>query len=105
MSQINAPVTTEAAATPKATTKRRKLSTRSIELRVARMLSAKAKAKSLYEECDRIEAELIAAIKTDVTLGDGRVVRVKNNFIDANGAAKNVAFKPCGVKMWEIVVK
>lgn len=83
-----------------------KLTPHDVSLRVERMLAAKEKAKSLYAECDRIEAELIAAIgSTVVTLSDGRTVRVNNNFIDKNGKPKNVAYKVCGVKLLEVVVK
>lgn len=110
MSELN--VTVEATIPVATKTKARKVKApkaidlREVQLRVDRLTHAKATAKALYEECDRIEAELIAMLgKDSATLSDGRVVKVKNNFFDAAGNPKNVAFKPCGVKLNEIVVK
>jgi hypothetical protein len=75
---------------------------------LARQLEAEqAAAKAHYAEADRLQDQLIAAlgIGTAIVLSDGRTLRVKDNFVDANGNPRNVSYRPCGVKRFEVVVK
>jgi hypothetical protein len=78
-----------------------------IELLVLELEAKKAQAKAIYAECDDIENRLIANIGPTgkVTMGDGRVARIKNNFILKNGEMVNVAWKPCGVRLYEVIAE
>jgi hypothetical protein len=75
---------------------------------LARQLEAEqAAAKAHYAEADRLQDQLIAAlgIGTAIVLSDGRTLRIKDNFVDAAGNPRNVSYRPCGVKRFEVVVK
>lgn len=78
-----------------------------LELLILEHEEAKAKAKALHERCDQIEQTLIAnlSLQASLTLSDGRVARIEDNFTDKHGNPKNVSWKPCGVKRFEIAVK
>ena len=78
-----------------------------VELLVMEYEETKAKAKQLYDQCDRIEQRLISALglTQQVTLGDGRTVRVDDNFVDKNGQPKLKAWGMAGIKRFEIAVK
>lgn len=78
-----------------------------LELLVMEFEEAKAKARQLYERCDQIESALIASLglQGTLTLSDGRSARIADNFIDKDGNPKNVSWKPCGVKRFELAVK
>lgn len=67
----------------------------------------RAQAKSCYDECDRLEAELIGLLPVGetVVMSDGRNLKIADNFIDANGQPKNIAWKPAGVRRFEIKIK
>lgn len=68
---------------------------------------AKAQTKRLHEECDRIQQELTdtIGIGNPIRLSDGRHVEIQDNFIDKNGQPKLTAFKPCGVKRFDMKIK
>ena len=72
-----------------------------------RLEGLRAAAKAAYEEADRVEAELIAAlpVNSPAVLSDGRRVEVVDNFLDKHGQPRNVAFRPCGVRRFEVKVK
>ena len=67
----------------------------------------KAAAKEVYSKCDQIEAELLATITVGdaVPLSDGRVGTIQDNFLDRHGVPRNVSYKPCGVRRFEISIK
>lgn len=78
-----------------------------VERLVTRWESLKAEAKAAYEEIDRIEGELIASLTTAdaVTLSDGRTAKIVDNFLDRHGQFRNVSYRPCGVRRFELQVK
>jgi hypothetical protein len=67
----------------------------------------KADAKEKYQEIDRIEAELLESLTVDdtVELSDGRTGTIQDNFIDRHGQTRNVSYRPCGVRRFEIAIK
>ena len=67
----------------------------------------KADAKETYSEIDRIEAELLESLTLEdsVVLSDGRTGRVLDNYIDKHGQPRNVSYRPCGVRRFEIAIK
>lgn len=79
----------------------------SLELLAQRWESLKATAKAAYAEADLVEQELIQSLGVggSVLLTDGRVLSVNDNFIDRHGQPRNVAYKPCGVRRFEVAVK
>ena len=78
-----------------------------IELAVQRWETAKAQAKELYSTADTLESELVSALGVggSLTLTDGRVVRIVNNFVDANGTVKMKHFGLAGVRQFELKIK
>lgn len=77
-----------------------------VELMFLELEQKRADAKRLYAEIDQIEATLIRAVglNGEVTTGDGRRIHVEDNFWDyKKSEPKNVSWKPCGVKRFEIV--
>jgi len=65
-------------------------------------------AKRLYAEADGIEQKIINRLgigNSFVMKGTGRTVVVNNNFVDAAGNPRTVAFKPCGVKAVEVKIR
>jgi hypothetical protein len=65
--------------------------------------------KAIYAQKDRLELELIEELLANhsghATLSDGRPVDAVNNFIDPKtGKPRNKAFRPAGVKLWELVI-
>lgn len=66
-----------------------------------------AAAKSLYAENDRILTELreMLGIESPIILTDGRRARIKDNYRDSAGNPKIVAYKPCGVRLFDLEVK
>lgn len=66
-----------------------------------------ADAKAAYAEMDAIAdavRELIG-VENVVILPNGQTVKIANNFIDRNGEFRNVSYRPCGVRMYELSVK
>lgn len=78
-----------------------------IENLILRHEKVKNKAKELYGKADEIQEKLIKimGVEKKITLNDGRVAVIHNNFTDKDGNPKNVAWKPCGVKLYELKVK
>src|SRR5689334_9831490 len=74
--------------------------------KVERWLELKERAKELYEQADRLEAELIGLIgPRALLLDDGRSVSVADNFVDKHGQPKAKAFGICGVRRFELKIK
>lgn len=78
-----------------------------LELLAQRLEQHRSAARQAYAEADLIEAELISRIGVggSVLLTDGRRLAVNDNFMDKNGQPRNVAYKPCGVRRFEVTVK
>jgi len=72
-----------------------------------RVLAIDDQTKGLYQEKDRLEAQIIVAIQASadgqMPLDDGRVLMVKDNFCDASGRPRNVAFKTAAIRRFEVV--
>ena len=66
-----------------------------------------AAARAAYAENDRILAELreILGIEKPIVLTDGRRARIKDNFRDSAGNPKIVAYKPCGIRLYDLDVR
>lgn len=77
------------------------------ELLVMELEAKRAAAKALYAEIDQIEERLINHIGPtgELSMGDGRKARVRNNFVKKDGTLTNVAWKPCGVRLYEVVAE
>lgn len=84
-----------------------RLSMAEVELKIQQFEKVKTAAKAGYMEADRLEAEIIQALGVgkSLTLTDGRLARVVDNFRDAQGNPKIKAYKPCGVKLAEVEIK
>ena len=78
-----------------------------IEKLILKHEQVKNKAKELYGKADEIQDKLIKVmgIEQKITLADGRIAVIHNNFTDKDGNPRNVAWKPCGVKLYELKVK
>ena len=78
-----------------------------IEKLILKHEQVKNKAKELYGKADEIQDKLIKVmgVEQKITLTDGRIAVIHNNFTDKDGNPKNVAWKPCGVKLYELKVK
>lgn len=92
------------------TTRRTKAATNNAaraELLIQQHEANAAAAKAAYAENDRILAELHAllGIENPIILTDGRRARIKDNFRDSAGNPKIVAYKPCGVRLFDLDVK
>lgn len=77
------------------------------DLLVAEYERARRRAKKAYDESDRLEQSIIARLGPagSLVLGDGRTLRVVDNFIDQHGNTKHKAYGVAGVKRYEIEVK
>jgi hypothetical protein len=84
-----------------------RISAAEVELKVQSWEKKRADAKALYSEADMIERQLIESLGTNCTIAisNGRTVKINDNFLDKAGQPKNVSYKPCGVKRFEIEVK
>lgn len=96
------------------TTSRRRVKTSPVtdnaaraELLIQQHEANAAAAKAMYADNDRILAELreLLGIEKPLVLTDGRRARIKDNFRDSAGNPKIVAYKPCGVRLFDLEVK
>lgn len=73
----------------------------------ARWEAAREEAKRLYAECDRLQQQITETIGVGnpIRLSDGRTLEVADNFLDKHGEPKLTAFKPCGVKRFDLKIK
>lgn len=78
-----------------------------IERLILKYEQVRAEAKAMYAEADRIQEDLInlMGIESPAILSDGRTAKIDDNFLDKHGQFKNVSYKPCGVKRFELSVK
>lgn len=77
-----------------------------LQLLVDKMEQLRAEAKARYQEADVLEMQLINHLQAHgpTIFADGRRLSLKDNFIDnKTGLPRNVAYKPCGVRRFEIV--
>lgn len=75
--------------------------------KLAELDKCKLEAKLLYARCDMLEAEILEATKPGdiIKMADGRNAVIVDNFsgIDKNtGKLKNISWRPCGVRRFEI---
>ena len=88
----------------------RKLQPRSVEKLITKMQAAKERGKAGYAAADRIEWKLIEAALEHgplPRLNDRAPARAKDNYAGVDnktGLPKNVHYKVCGVKRWELVL-
>jgi hypothetical protein len=77
------------------------------EILVLELESKRAAAKALYSEMDAIEAKLIETLGPtgSLTMGDGRVARVRNNFYAEDGSLRNLQWKSSAFRMLEVVAE
>jgi hypothetical protein len=78
-----------------------------VELLVQQWEAKKAAAKELYSAADELESQLLQAIGVggSIQMSDNRIVRVVDNFIDANGNVKAKHFGLAGVRRFELKCK
>ena len=58
--------------------------------------------KPLYAEADLLTLELVRVGFVSMTLADGTVASLVDNFVDAKGLPKLTAWKSCGIKRFDI---
>lgn len=78
-----------------------------VEQLALQLEDAKEQAKRLYEEADRLMIEIHDAVGlgNSIRLSDGRKLEVVDNFRDSKGNPRIVAFRPCGVKLYDVKIK
>jgi hypothetical protein len=74
-----------------------------------KLASIDAKCKALYSARDQVEGKLIEAVRSApdgrLPIPGDRYAVLKDNFVDPRtGLPRNVAFKTCAVKRYEVTI-
>lgn len=78
------------------------ISTESILLRLRELSAQISSVKPLYAESDALILELLRRSFKGAALPDGTTALLIDNFVDKDGAPRNTAFRPAGVKRFEV---